>query len=91
MIGKVHITRTGYDPAKGRETIDPTLEPGYQHPEYPPITLGECDAFEHHATNNGLFDPDGEGARYSLIQPYDLVRFCHTVRQLRAAQAVVEP
>lgn len=52
--------------------------------EYPPITLNECDSFERHAEHGAKADPSGEGVEYALIQPYDLVRFCHTVRELRA-------
>lgn len=51
----------------------------------PPITLAECDAFEDVALTEGKYarhDPTGEGVEYCLIQPYDLARFCHTVRTL---------
>ena len=53
--------------------------------EYPMITLAECDAFDRVAREEGVYarhDPTGEGVEYALIQPYDLARFCHTVRSL---------
>ncbi|HET8777954.1 MAG TPA: hypothetical protein VFN76_09875 [Candidatus Limnocylindria bacterium] len=56
---------------------------------YPPITLDECDSFERHAETGATHDPTGEGVEYALIQPYDLVRFCHTVRALLQGRVVL--
>lgn len=54
--------------------------------EFIPISNEEATSFAHHANNEkALFDPDGEGPRYCLIQPYDLGRFAETVIALRKA------
>ena len=62
----------------------PPEPPTLSEERYPLITDAECRAFERHAEEGATADPLGEGVEYSLIQPYDLVRFCRTVTELRA-------
>ena len=62
----------------------PPKPPTLSEERYPLITDAECRAFERHAEEGATADPLGEGVEYSLIQPYDLVRFCRTVTELRA-------